>query len=90
MLLQDAQERQPVHAWHFDVQRQHIGFQVQDFVPGDVGVAGAAHDLDCGVIVQRPGDGLAHDCRVVHHQHADLFVQVHANCIRFSAWLIEC
>ena len=66
-----AQEGQPVHARHLDVQRDDVRDLAADLLGGDVGVGGGAHHRDFRVGREDLGEGLAHDRRVVDDQHAD-------------------
>jgi len=83
MLHQDLQERQPVHAGHFDVERQDVGIQLQDLVPGDVGIDRRADDLDPGVLPQLVGEEAADDRRIVDDEDLDLAFGGHGGV----AWL---
>jgi hypothetical protein len=72
VLHQDAEERQPVHPRHFQVERHHVRVEAFDLLAGHVGVAGRADDLDLGVVGERVADRLADERRVVHDEDADL------------------
>jgi hypothetical protein len=43
---QRLEETDAVHAWHLDVQREHIRTELDDHVAGDVRVGGGADHLD--------------------------------------------
>ena len=64
------QKRQPVHARHLDIQRQHIRPQRQDLVPRHVGIRRRAHDLDIRLPRQRIRQNAPHDRRIVDNQDA--------------------
>ena len=65
---QPVQERQAVHARHFDVEGQHVRFELGDLVPGDVGVLGSADDLDFRVFLQKIGQNCPHEHRIIDDQ----------------------
>ena len=66
-----AQERDPVHARHLDIERDHVGLELDDLRPRDVRIAGDAHDLDVGVARELALEDLANDGGVVDDQDAD-------------------
>ena len=68
---QVLEKLQPIHSWHFDVQRQHVGLELLDLVARDVGVCRRANDLDLAVSREDFGEQLAHQRRVVHHEYSN-------------------
>ena len=42
-------ERQPVHARHLDIERDHVGDLLADALSGNKGIAGGRDDLDLGI-----------------------------------------
>ena len=71
MLHEDPQECQPVHAGHFQVERDHIGIEPHDLLAGHIGIAGRSHHFDLGILIEGIGDRLAHQRRIVHDEHAE-------------------
>ena len=88
VFLQNSKERQAVHARHLDVQRKHVRIEFEDFVPRLVRIGRGADDLDFRVAAKGVADGVAHDGRVVHDQHADFF-WVHARFMKCSTCLAD-
>ena len=68
VLHQLAQEAQAVHARHLDVERDHVRLEPQDQVARDERIGGAADHFDVRLALQRVGEQLAHDRRVVDDQ----------------------
>jgi hypothetical protein len=73
MLHEQAQEGESVHARHFQVEREDVGFKFADAVTRLVGIDGAADHLDGGVGAQGIGGDLPHEGGIVDNQHADFF-----------------
>jgi hypothetical protein len=71
------QEGDAVHAGHFDVENQHVRFEIDDFIAGDIGVRGGADDFDARLGVEFFAEDLTHDRRVVHDEH---FMKLSCNC----------
>ena len=70
VLHQLAQEAEAVHARHLDVERDDVGLELQDHVPRDVRIGGAADHLDVVVLAQGVAEQLADDRRVVDEEDA--------------------
>lgn len=62
---QIAQEGQPVHARHLDIEREHIGIEFLDAFARHIGVLSRTHHLDPRGRPQDLGQQLAHQGRVV-------------------------
>jgi len=73
ILHQLSQETQPVHTWHLDIQREYIGLEFYNFVPGHIGVGGGANYHDIRMLGKLLGEDLADNRRVVDHQNFDWF-----------------
>ncbi len=71
MLHQLGQEREPVHARHLDIQRQHVGAELRDLLARHVGVHRAPDHLDVGALRELLRQHLPHDRRVVDDKDAD-------------------
>ena len=67
-----AQERDAVHAGHFDVEGDHVGLEHDDLVPRHVGVGRRPHDLDVGVLRELLREDLPDDGRIVDDENFDL------------------
>jgi hypothetical protein len=61
-------QRQAVHAGHHQVLQNHRGLDLVRNREGLTGV-GAVMKINVGLIRQRPADGFAHHCLVVHEQN---------------------
>jgi hypothetical protein len=61
---------EPVLARHLDVERDDVGREQRELRPGDQAVARDAHHLDPGIAAEDLREELAHQRRVVHHEHA--------------------
>ena len=64
----EFEERDAVHARHLNIQRDHIGRQFQNLVPGRIRVRGCADNFDVGKRGQTAGDDLARQRGVIDHQ----------------------
>ena len=62
LLHQDSKKREPVHARHLEVKREHVGFQLLDLVPRDIRIDCGTHHFDLWIGAQRVGDQLPNDC----------------------------
>ena len=71
-----TQKGQPIHAWHFDVQQEHVRPVFTEDGRGDQGVGRTAHQFDLGRVGQQMGNGLPHHRRVIHHINLDSSHQV--------------
>ena len=81
MFLENLQKRQAIHARHLNVQRQDIRLQLQNHIARHVRIAGRAHNFNFRILRQSVGNHAAHDCGIVHHQHADFLLETHARFI---------
>ena len=61
-------QREAVHAGHYQVLENHRGLDLVGNGQGFTGV-GAVVKIDVGLIGQRPADGFANHGLVVHQQH---------------------
>ena len=61
----------PIHVRHLDVERDDIGIQSLDSLPGFMGIGRLADDLDERVGPQTRGDEAAHRWAVIDDEHAD-------------------
>ena len=68
------QERQPVHARHLDVQRQHVGLERQNLVARHVRIGRRADHFQVRLSRQGFRQDLADDGRIVDDQNADFSV----------------
>ena len=75
---QVLQEREAVHARHLDVERDHVRIELLDLLARRERVAGSADDFDVRRARQDGGQELAHQRRVVDHEHFD----GHATCLQ--------
>ena len=69
LLLEDFEEREPVHAGHFHVERQDIGLELRNLFLCDQGVVGRPDHLDFGVQGKRVRDRFAYKRRVIDDQY---------------------
>jgi hypothetical protein len=72
MLHQAAQEREPVHAGHLDVEREHIGLEGEDLVARHVRVGRGADDRDAGLLAQLVAEHAPNQRGIVDDQHSDV------------------
>ena len=68
---QPLQERKPIHARHFDVEREHVGLKREDLVAGDIGIGRCANDFHIRFSGDRIAEDLAHDGRIVDDEDLD-------------------
>src|ERR1035437_8777489 len=78
------QKRQAIHAGHFDIQRDHVGLEREDFVARDVGVGRGADHLYVGLAGQGFAEDSADNRGIVNDQDADSTVGKH---VRVSIWM---
>jgi hypothetical protein len=52
VLHEDLEKGDPIHPRHLNVERDHVGLQLEDFVPRNVGIHRGANHLDVGLCVQ--------------------------------------
>ena len=71
VLHEDFQERDAVHPRHLDIEREHVGLELDNFVPRDKRVDRCADDFDLRIRIERVAGQLAHDRGVVHDENAD-------------------
>ena len=69
------EERDAVHARHFNVEGEDVGLEGEDFVACDVRVRGGSDHLDIGLTGQCVGEDLAHDRGIVDDE--DLYAVLH-------------
>ena len=82
MLRHDpAQKRQPVHARHLDVQRDHVRHLLGDLLRRRIRIARGPDHLDLRILRQHVRQRLAHHCGIVHNQHANLRI-IHPSASR--------
>src|SRR5271170_6466760 len=75
MLASDlAQHLHAVHARHFQIESDNVRTKLLNLAQSDQAVHSCAHDLDGGIAEQCLGDQLAHQRRIIDHEHADLFI----------------
>ena len=67
-----------VHARHVDIERDHVRVQLVDFLQPDGAIHGGADDFDGRIALQHLRDQLAHQRRIVDHQHADFLAHAMA------------
>ena len=70
-----AQEGQPIHARHFDVEHDHVGGKARHLLLGDQWVRGDL-DVDVGLAGENGEDGLANYGRIVHHEHVQALARL--------------
>src|ERR1019366_43016 len=78
------QEGEAIHAGHFDIQRDHVGLEREDFVARDVGVGRGADHLDVALAGQGFAEDSADNRGIVNDQDADSSVGRH---VRVSIWM---
>src|SRR5450759_5860973 len=78
------QKGQAVHAGHFDVQREHVGAQRENFVARDVGIGRGAHHLYVALAGQGFAEDSADNGGIVNDQDAYFSVGEH---VRVSIWM---
>ena len=61
VLHEQPQEREPVHARHFHVERDDVGLELLELVARGVGIDRGADDLDVGLGVEGVTHDSAHD-----------------------------
>jgi hypothetical protein len=59
----------PVQAGHFQIECHHLWRQIHNFFQCEMAVHRRAHHLDRVILFEDLGNQLAHQRRVVHHQH---------------------
>src|SRR5580700_6267527 len=73
-----------VHARHFQIERDHVGFEFFDLLQAEGSVHRRAHDFNRRIGFEDLRDELAHERGIIHDEHAYLFnVCVHAG---IHAW----
>src|SRR5215471_17335308 len=66
-----AQRLHSVHAWHFQVEGNHIRAQLFDLLQREGPVHGGSDHFDLRIAHQDTGDQLPHQRGIVHHQDSD-------------------
>jgi hypothetical protein len=66
---QFLEKGEAVHARHFDIWRDDIGREAEDFITGHVRVGGRAHHFKRRIVRQDLGKKLPHQGRVVDNQN---------------------
>ena len=69
--LDQGEGFEPGHPGHFDVERDHVGFEFRRPLDGLGAIARDPDDLDPGLGPEQVREQLAHQGRVVHDQDAD-------------------
>src|SRR5579871_1913664 len=79
-----AEHFETVHARHFEIERDDTGAQLFDFFQPDFAVHRGAYNFDGRVVRKRLRNQLAHQRRVIDHEHSDFFA--HAMAPRGAAF----
>ena len=58
-------ERKPIHTRHFQVQRDHIRVQLDDFIPGDIWVYSSSNDLNIVRLGEFFGENFPYDGGII-------------------------
>ena len=71
MFHQNSEEGEPVHAWHFEVERQDVWSEPGDLFTCHIGVGSRANHFEVGILGECIGDCLTDERRVIDDEHAD-------------------
>jgi hypothetical protein len=89
-----VEERDTIHAGHFNIERYDVGHLVQDTISGNVGLMPFT-TLDLAVARKDLSEGLAYYCRIVDNQNTYFFASYRSSfflitpcCVTLTASLV--